>query len=172
LPALSFTKALNYVNSDKNQYKYRLEGFDKDWNFVDKERKATYTNLDPGTYRFIVKGSNNDGYWNEDGKSIILIITPPFWETLWFRILILVFIITALYFAYRTRVRYYENQKIVLTKKVNKRTIELYEANSRLEEINEEVTQQKEEITIQREEKNLNLSRAQNLLQVFLQVDL
>ncbi|MBK1875336.1 hybrid sensor histidine kinase/response regulator [Pelagicoccus mobilis] len=76
--------AKNYIQSPKNNYKYKLEGFDKDWNFVGTRREANYTNLDPGTYLFRVLASNNDGYWNEQGASLEIIITPPFWQRTWF----------------------------------------------------------------------------------------
>jgi hypothetical protein len=71
--------ALNLITPEKNQYAYKLEGFEKDWNYVGNKREATYTNLDPGEYIFHVKGSNNDGIWNEGGASIKIVITPPFW---------------------------------------------------------------------------------------------
>ena len=71
--------ALNYTSSEKNQYAYKLEGFDDDWIYCGTRRYATYTNLDGGSYIFRVKGSNNDGVWNEEGTSIAVIITPPFW---------------------------------------------------------------------------------------------
>lgn len=73
--------SLSYSVPDKNQYKYKLEGFDKEWNFVGNQRKATYTNLPAGKYRFLVMGSNNDGVWNEEGTSLNIIIHPPFWRT-------------------------------------------------------------------------------------------
>ena len=61
-----------------------MEGFERDWNYADAKRRfATYTNLDPGEYIFKVKGSNNDGLWNEEGTSIKIIITPPWWRTSW-----------------------------------------------------------------------------------------
>jgi len=53
---------------------------DKDWNYVGKERKAGYTNISPGEYTFRVKASNNDGIWNEEGASVKILITPPFWK--------------------------------------------------------------------------------------------
>jgi ligand-binding sensor domain-containing protein/signal transduction histidine kinase len=77
--------ALNYTSSERNQYAYKLEGFDADWVYCGTRRSATYTNLDGGSYTFRVKGSNNDGVWNEEGTSIAVIITPPFWRTWWFR---------------------------------------------------------------------------------------
>ena len=75
--------ALNYTHTEKNNYAYKLDGFDKRWNYVGAQRKATYTNLSPGTYTFRVKASNNDGVWNEVGKSLVIIITPPWYFTWW-----------------------------------------------------------------------------------------
>ncbi len=75
--------ALNYIFPDKNQYAYFMEGFDKEWSYVGNRRSATYTNLDPGDYVFKIKGSNNDGIWNEQGASIEIKIIPPWWKTFW-----------------------------------------------------------------------------------------
>jgi signal transduction histidine kinase/ligand-binding sensor domain-containing protein/DNA-binding response OmpR family regulator len=74
--------ALDYNSPEKNQYAYMLDGFESNWNYNNYSRRyATYTNLNPGTYVFRVKGSNNDGLWNEEGTSLKVIITPPWWET-------------------------------------------------------------------------------------------
>jgi len=68
-----------------------MEGFEQEWNEVDRTRRfVTYTNLDPGEYVFRAIGSNNDGIWNEEGDSIRIIVIPPWWETLWFRISVVV----------------------------------------------------------------------------------
>jgi ligand-binding sensor domain-containing protein len=75
--------ALNYTNAQKNKYAYQLEGFDPDWIVSGSRRYASYTNLDPGEYTFKVRGSNNDGIWNEKGISVKLIIRPPWWKTWW-----------------------------------------------------------------------------------------
>jgi signal transduction histidine kinase/ligand-binding sensor domain-containing protein/DNA-binding response OmpR family regulator len=75
--------ALNYTNPEKNQFTYMMEGFDKDWVYTGYKHDATYTNLSPGEYVFRVKGSNHDGVWNEEGTSIRIIITPPWWKTTW-----------------------------------------------------------------------------------------
>lgn len=77
--------ALNFIRPENNQYAYRLEGFESEWNYVGNQRSATYTNLEPGMYTFEVKASNNAGVWNEKGVSVILEIRPPFWKTWWFR---------------------------------------------------------------------------------------
>jgi ligand-binding sensor domain-containing protein/signal transduction histidine kinase/DNA-binding response OmpR family regulator len=73
---------LNYINSQKNQFAYKLAGFEEDWNYV-KEPVATYMNLAPGTYTLLVKGSNNDGIWNDTPKSLMIHILPPPWKTWW-----------------------------------------------------------------------------------------
>lgn len=74
--------ALSFLQSEKNQYKYKLEGFDKEWLIADKNtRRATYTNLDPGEYEFKVMASNNDGVWNEEGIGLKLSVLAPFWKT-------------------------------------------------------------------------------------------
>jgi len=77
--------ALDYADPVKNQYAYILEGFDRDWVYCGSRRYAAYTNVPPGTYTFRVKGSNNDGIWNEEGLAVRIVITPPFWATWWFR---------------------------------------------------------------------------------------
>jgi signal transduction histidine kinase/ligand-binding sensor domain-containing protein/DNA-binding NarL/FixJ family response regulator len=96
--ALSFA-ALNYTATSNNLYAYKLDGFDKQWNYIVHDRKAFYTNIDPGTYVFKVKGSNNDGIWNNRFTTITIIITPPYWQTWWFRILIGIIFITGAYYA-------------------------------------------------------------------------
>lgn len=73
--------ALNYSTPEKNKFKYKLEGFDNDWVYSGKERRAIYTNLDPGKYRFNVQASNNDGIWNEEGATLQVTILQPFWNT-------------------------------------------------------------------------------------------
>src|SRR5207344_1313850 len=78
--------ALSYANAQKNRYRYRLEGLEPGWNEVgSQQRLATYTNLDPGKYVFRVQGSNSDAVWNEEGVSLPILITPPWWGTAWLR---------------------------------------------------------------------------------------
>lgn len=78
--ALSFV-ALNYTLAKQNLYAYKLEGFDKDWSYTGTNNTATYTNLDPGEYTFLVKASNNDGIWNKSESRIKIYVSPPFWRT-------------------------------------------------------------------------------------------
>ncbi|MBI5646236.1 MAG: SpoIIE family protein phosphatase [Ignavibacteriae bacterium] len=82
--------ALDFTAPEKNLYAYKMEGLDKDWIAVSAaQRYAQYTTLSPGTYTFRVKGSNNDGVWNERGVSVRIVILPPFWQTWVFRLLVL-----------------------------------------------------------------------------------
>ncbi|MFZ0456291.1 MAG: two-component regulator propeller domain-containing protein [Ignavibacteriaceae bacterium] len=76
--------ALDYVSPYKNRYAYMMEGFDENWIYSGNRRYITYTNLDPGKYVFKVKGSNNDGIWNEKGVQLTIKILPPLWRTWWF----------------------------------------------------------------------------------------
>jgi signal transduction histidine kinase/ligand-binding sensor domain-containing protein/DNA-binding response OmpR family regulator len=151
--------ALGYTVPEKNEYAYMLENFDKTWNYVGKQRKATYTNLDPGTYIFRVKAANNDGVWNEKGIAVKIIITPPFWATWWFRIMALLSICAIIYAWYKNRVRNIEEQKsrlekqvIERTREVNKKAEELQEANNELQAQSEELQAQSEELQAQSEE--------------------
>lgn len=75
--------ALNYRAPHKNQYAYKLEGFHDDWIHLGNKHEVTLTNLDPGEYTLRVKGSNNDGVWNEAGASLVINISPPWWQTGW-----------------------------------------------------------------------------------------
>jgi ligand-binding sensor domain-containing protein/two-component sensor histidine kinase len=96
--------ALDYNASEKNRYAYMMEGFDQNWIYCGNRRLATYTNLDPGEYIFKVKGSNNDGIWNEQGRSVKIIISPAFWQTFWFKLVIAVVIVTIIFIIYKYRI--------------------------------------------------------------------
>ncbi|MEX6689551.1 two-component regulator propeller domain-containing protein [Danxiaibacter flavus] len=98
--------ALSYVHPEKNRFAYMLEGYDKNWIFTDAaKRLANYTNLDAGSYTFKVKASNNDNMWNEVPAVITFTIAPPFWNTWWFKALLVALVVVALYAVYRYRVQ-------------------------------------------------------------------
>ncbi len=81
--------ALNYRQSEKNQFAYMLQGYDKDWIYTGSEnRKADYTSVPPGKYVFKVKASNDDGLWNENGISIKTKLHPPPWKAWWVYLII------------------------------------------------------------------------------------
>src|SRR3972149_3425801 len=89
--------ALNFHNLEKNQYKYKLEGFEEEWNLPGYIRFVTYTNLHPGEYTFRVIASNDDGIWNAEGASLKIIVNPPFWRTGWAYAFYLLIILLLLY---------------------------------------------------------------------------
>ena len=116
--------ALSYANSQKNRYRYKLDGLEPGWNEVgSKQRLATYTNLDAGKYVFRVQGSNSDGVWNEEGVSLPILITPPWWSTNWFRALCGLFLLALLWAAYQFRVRQLHREfALTLEARVGERT--------------------------------------------------
>ena len=91
--------ALNNLNPEETEYAYKLEGFDQDWIFTTYNRRyVTYTNLSPGTYKFIVKASNSDGVWNSKPASLIIHVLPPWWRTIYALVSFLVLFIILLLF--------------------------------------------------------------------------
>jgi signal transduction histidine kinase/ligand-binding sensor domain-containing protein/DNA-binding response OmpR family regulator len=90
--------ALNFFHPEKNKYAYKLEGFDDNWTTADEKlSRITYTNLNPGEYILKVRASNNDGYWNNAGANLKVIILPPFWKTNWAFGLYIFILLLALY---------------------------------------------------------------------------
>lgn len=124
--------ALNYIQPDKNQYAYKLDGFDEHWSYVGSRREATYTNLNPGRYVFMVKASNNDGYWNEVPRILEIIIQRPYWQTPWFRGLAVVLAISLPFLYAIRRLKRNREQKLLLESTVNKRTSDLQRAHEEL----------------------------------------
>jgi signal transduction histidine kinase/ligand-binding sensor domain-containing protein len=103
---LSFEYAgLSFAAPQKVTFRYRLEGFDKDWLAAGTRRSAYYTNLPPGSYRFHVIARNNDGVWNEQGSALAFQIRPHYYQTLWFRMLTLLAVGFLAYLIYWARVR-------------------------------------------------------------------
>jgi ligand-binding sensor domain-containing protein/two-component sensor histidine kinase len=151
--------ALNYTVPEKNQYAYMLEGFDKKWIMCGTRRYASYTHLDGGIYVFHVKASNNDGVWNEKDASVTLVILPPYWNTWWFRCLV-VFMIAGIPF---TIYRYRFNKLLELERTRNRIARDLHdEVSATLSGINyfaEAITQGIERRQISSVKKYLSLIR-------------
>ena len=105
--------ALSYLSQERNQYAYKMEGIDTGWVYSGNRRFASYPNLPPGEYIFRVKGSNNDGVWNEVGASLAIIISPPWWKTWWAYTLYSMIFVFSLY-----GIRKYEMNRLKLKDKI------------------------------------------------------
>jgi ligand-binding sensor domain-containing protein/serine phosphatase RsbU (regulator of sigma subunit) len=145
--------ALDYTAPERNQYAYRLNAFDEDWNYVGNRRIASYTNVPPGVYTFEVRGTNSDGLWNETGATLQLIVKPPFWQTWWFRILTLALVIGSISTAVSLRIKMIEKQKLQLEELVEQRTSQLQETLVELQNAKEIA-----ETANRRYERELNLA--------------
>lgn len=131
--------ALDYFNPQNNQYAYKLEGFDDDWVYAGNMRNATYTNFDHGDYIFRVRASNSDGVWNDQGATVKIHIIPPFWKTLWFRMLAAAVSIALIYGIFAMRIRSLNMQKRKLDILVAERTAKLEEEITERKQIEEEL---------------------------------
>jgi PAS domain S-box-containing protein len=120
--------ALDYAAPHKNRYQYMLEGYDTDWNTTDSsQRSLTYTNLPPGTYTLRVRGSNHDGVWSEHEVTLGMNVLPPWWDTIWFRGVVMLFVLGTLVGSYRWRVHDMQQRNRMLEQQVATRTSELRE---------------------------------------------
>ncbi|MGW8394275.1 two-component regulator propeller domain-containing protein [Pseudoduganella sp. HUAS MS19] len=130
--------ALHFTEPTQNRYAYQLEGFDPDWQETDAERRvATYTNLDPGRYVFRVRAANHHGSWSEHAATLDVTITPPFWQTSWFRIAAAAVILGGLWSLYHWRIRRLTRLQAVLEQQVAARTVELEDSNRKLEALSQ-----------------------------------
>jgi ligand-binding sensor domain-containing protein/signal transduction histidine kinase len=125
--------AFTYGQPTKNQYAYKLEGFDESWNEIKNKRNGRYTNLPGGTYTLLLRGSNSDGVWNNQGQSIQITVVPPFWATWWFRVLSLLGLGVAIAVGLRWRVKNVENRNRQLESVVRKRTADLEKRTREIE---------------------------------------
>ena len=131
--------ALDYIFPQKNQYKYQLIGFDKDWVDIRFQRYATYTNLPPGDYIFKVIGSNNDEVWNEEGSEIIVIIKPAIWQRTWFKVTSVILLISIVLLLFYLRIRSIKKRNEHLEEQVRLRTAEVVAQRDQIHEQKKEI---------------------------------
>ncbi|MFP7725562.1 diguanylate cyclase domain-containing protein [Lysobacter sp. D1-1-M9] len=127
--------ALSLVAQDQVRFRYRLEGFDNGWVDAGPRRSAYYTNVPPGSYRFEVIASNNDGVWNEQGAAVGFRLAPVFYRTAWFYALCLGALSLLVVALYRLRMRSLRARERLLSATVEERTRELAAANALLQRI-------------------------------------
>jgi len=125
--------ALHFAAPNKNKYAYIMEGFEKEWNEIGNRRFATYTNLPPGKYLFRVRGSNNDGLWNERGASVRLKVRPPYWQTWWFRAAAILTGLALIFAFFQIRTNSIRERARKLEECVEERTTELKTTNESLQ---------------------------------------
>lgn len=158
---------LDYSAPEKSFFKYKLEGFDKEWINNRHSNIASYTNIPPGQYYFKILVTKNN---SSSSLSIPLtvIITPPWWQTLWARLLFSVFFIAILFSVYKMRINSLKKQRSLLEEQVQRRTLEVRNKNAELQDKYEEIVSQEDEIRKQAnklhilseklKDSNLNLS--------------
>ena len=171
---------LEYSFPNRNQYAYMLEGLNDSWQQIGGERKVTFTNLSPGTYKLKVKASNRDGFWTSGNKELTIRILPAWWQTTAFRISFIALAAITILSVVRLRINYLERQKRKLKRKVKHKTqqlkhknheltekineirhqnktlhkqqIQIVEKNNEIQAQNEELTAQNDQIILQRED--------------------
>jgi signal transduction histidine kinase len=147
--------ALSYTQPEKNQYAYRLEGLKEDWNYIGTRRFGRYTNLPSGTYTLRIKGSNNDGIWNEKGTAITIKVVPPFWGTWWFRGIVALALVGSVVGGYRLRVKGIEARSRELEAQVEQRTAELRQEVEQRTQVEEALRQSEMEKAVAAERSRL-----------------
>jgi ligand-binding sensor domain-containing protein/signal transduction histidine kinase len=115
--------ALSLVATEKVLFRYKLEGWDRDWQEVGNRRQALYSNLPPRDYQFRVAACNNTGMWNEAGASVNLTIEPAYYQTTWFVLSCVAVLLAGLWITYRLRLRQLAWQfHLRMEERVNERT--------------------------------------------------
>ncbi len=139
--------ALHFSNPEKNKYKYRLQNFEEKWNYSDNRNYVTYTNIDAGTYVFEITAANSDGIWSDHVTRLTIIITPPFWETIGFRVTALIIFFATIFYFYRRRINIIKRQKERLEIIVKERTNEILQKNNILEQQKNQIEKAHKNIT-------------------------
>ncbi len=142
--------ALHYADPERNRYRYKLIGFDDEWNNTDADRRyATYSNLVKKQYTFLLKGANSDGVWNDNPVKVVLNIAPPFWRTPYFYVAIVLLIGLLTYGLIKLRESKLKKDKRALQEKIKK-------SQEEVDRQQEEIIMQKNEIKLrQKDEKDL-----------------
>lgn len=127
--------SIDFSSPTRNRYAYKLEGFDADWIETDAARRlAAYTNLPPGSYRLLLRGSNRDGDWSDKVVSLPLRVQPAWHQTLWFRFAVVLAVLALLVTTVQIRTRWLRARQAELERKVRERTAELEALHKALEE--------------------------------------
>lgn len=138
--------ALDFSDSRNNQYMYKLEGFDESWIYNGYNRSVSYNNLPGGVYTFKVKGTNNDGVWSKSAAELTIVISPPWYETMIFKVIIGAFLILVILVFIRLREGIWKMQNSVLEEKVSQRTREIAIKNQEIQDQSEKLLEANQKI--------------------------
>lgn len=160
--------ALNFEDPHKTRYAYHLTGFDKNWHYAEKNQKAIYTNLEPGTYNFEVKASTSKESLenNKIIRKLTITITPPWWKTIIFKFIASILGILLFISIYSYRIRSINRINKELEQKVKKRTIELESSRNQILEQKQLLEQQANQLS----DKNLELVKLNNTKDKFFSI--
>jgi ligand-binding sensor domain-containing protein len=131
--------AFDFSAPQKNQYAYKLEGFNEDWVYNGNKREATFTNLNAGEYILKVKASNNRGVWSDEAVLLKVIITPPWWKTKTFYASCIIALLFLIYGYIKWRERKLLVERKILKQNIEDATTEIREQKELIEEKNKEV---------------------------------
>lgn len=156
--------AINFHAPSKIGYAYRLAGMEENWRYSGNERRATYTNLDPGLYTFYVKASNSLGEWGENTQKLNIRILPAWYDNILFRIAVALLILAMLAGIYQYRTKSLSRKRILLQRMVEDRTSEIESLNKELANSNEILQGTNQKLMNQRNElekivEELNVTR-------------
>lgn len=149
---ISFEFALlDYTKPDENIYSYRLEPFDEEWISAGNRNFATYTNLPPGSYRFMVRGANNDEIWSTQPLELEIIIPAPLWKKSWFMPALIILGLAIIALSWYLKINTAKRRERILRQEVEARTHDLFEAYNKLEESNQQVEKHNKALRRQRD---------------------
>ena len=138
-----------FIDPNRNKYAYKLKGYEDKWHFVDANQRAiSYSSLDGGTYQLQLKAANSSGIWNEEIRTIDIIVAPPFWETGWFIFAMVIFIIAIILLIYRfllnRQKEIYERQTLEQEQEIMKQEQQILQLKN--QNLEQEVTNKKSEL--------------------------
>jgi len=131
--------ALEFTNPQKNNYRYKMEGITEEWIDIGNRKFVPFFTLQPGKYNFFVKGSNNDGEWNNNAINIKITVLPPWWRSIYAYVSYLIIIVISIVSFIKFRERRLKQANIVLEKKVTERTLQIEEQNQLISSKNKEL---------------------------------
>jgi len=133
---ISYT-GISITENNKIQYQYKLEGLDEDWNTPTTRTEAAYGNLNQGEYAFVVRSKRGSGLWSKEIRYPFS-VRAPWWETVWFYSIVILFLIILIYSIFMYRLRKLKYDKQILELKVKEQTIEITQKNNELQKSNAE----------------------------------